>query len=74
MTVFVVWHPRYQWFELYREEPTWDEEFEIWLGKGYLETVAPDELPDGVAVKAKHSGRAIQCSARVSVKYEYMEE
>lgn len=74
MLVYVVYNRRYQWFELYGEEPIWDEEYRMWIGRGYLESVAPDELPDGVAVKAKHSGGAIQCSARVSVKYEYMEE
>lgn len=74
MRVYVVFNPRYEWFELFQKEPVWDEDYEMWLGRDYLETIAPDELPEGVARKAKHSGKAIECHARIDVKYEYPEE
>lgn len=74
MLVYIVFNPRYEFLEVYQSEPIWDEKFEMWLGRDFLEIIEAHELPDGVARKARHSGRAVKCHAKLEVVYEVEEE
>lgn len=74
MLTYVVYNPRYDFYEVYQSEPHWDEKYELWLGGDFLETVGSQFLPEEVAHKAKHCGRAIKCHAQVDVVYEVEEE
>lgn len=74
MKVYVVFNPRFEFLEVYKNEPRWDEQCEMWVGRDFLEVIEPHELPDGVARKARHSGRAIKCHAQLDIVYEVEEE
>lgn len=72
MKVYVVWSPKYEWFELYSCQPKWFEELKCWGGEGLLRVVSGSMLPVSVAHEAKVCRRAVPCYAEIEVKYEFI--
>lgn len=46
MYVYIVYVKRHDFFEVYREAPHWNEEFQMWMGRDYMTTISNRDLKE----------------------------
>lgn len=46
MYVYIVYVKRHDFFEVYREAPHWNEEFQMWMGRDYMTTISARDLKE----------------------------
>lgn len=70
MYVYIVYVKRHDFFEVYREAPHWNEEFQMWMGRDYMTTISNRDLKEEHARALRMDGKPRKFYVSLNVLFE----
>lgn len=70
MYVYIVYNRRFDFYEVYREEPKWDEEYQLWLGKDFMVTLSNCHLKQEHARTLRMDGKPHKFFVSLNILFE----
>lgn len=70
MYVYIAYNKRYDFFEVYLEEPKWDEEYQVWLGRSFMTILSNKNLKEEHAKALRAADKPCKFYVSLNVLFE----